>query len=107
MRKSHCKRGHPLSGPNLYIRRATNDRYIRHCCRACQHLTNQRNQQSDYWQRYRIEHAADLRLYNNIWTNRMRQRRRLLAVIDTPAPYIEPVGLNAAAAHGREKADLA
>lgn len=32
--KTHCKRGHPLSGPNVYVRTDRNGRE----CRACSHL---------------------------------------------------------------------
>lgn len=34
VRKTHCWRGHPLSGPNLRVKRKRNG-YIEHWCKAC------------------------------------------------------------------------
>lgn len=35
-RKTHCPKGHPYSGPNLYVRPGTNNRLCRSCMRKHQ-----------------------------------------------------------------------
>lgn len=34
-RKTHCHRGHPLSGPNLYVKYRSSDNTEARMCRAC------------------------------------------------------------------------
>ena len=41
-RKTHCKRGHPFSGDNLYMRPAYNNRRKSRACRTCHKLSERR-----------------------------------------------------------------
>lgn len=48
--KTHCKRGHPLSGDNLFVRRDGRRR-----CRTCERASAKRQRNTD---EYRAAHAA-------------------------------------------------
>lgn len=43
IRKTHCQQGHPLSGPNLYVKPSTGKRQCRECLRAAQRAWYARN----------------------------------------------------------------
>ena len=65
--KTHCKRGHPLSGDNLYIDPSSGFRQCKACCRERQRreyhnpLKNRRAAQQAYRQRKRAERQGATR----------------------------------------------
>jgi hypothetical protein len=95
-RRTHCKRGHPLSGENLYTR--PNGYRM---CRACGRIWHREHPTSPrslaYWRRYhrwyRAKHYEHLREYNRRHMAEKRRMLRLLEAIAYQVTPIEPVGL--------------